>query len=150
MQIVIQHFTPLSSPLSPSLAFRLSTVGHGHFYTLIFSQLYLIALLFPETWRKTSYTHWLTHGETYTPHNYLVARFAGGPTTTQSKLSCKDCHDNAERMDKKERGGWREGWKPWAFSTVMFVDSVSEDGLSASQQRKKREGELLDAIQQSS
>ncbi len=103
---------PLPSLFPPLLlpCFRLSTVGHGSFYTLIFCKLYLIALLFPETWKKLlhklTYTRTNTHIHTRThkSHNYLVARFAAGPRTTMSKLSWKDCHDNAERMDTKKKG----------------------------------------------
>lgn len=93
------------------------------FYTLIFCKLYLITLLFPETWRKTSYTLRLTHGQTHshTPHNYLVARFAGGPRTTQSKLSWKDCHDNAERMDTKKGEG--RGWVENRCQNLCFLHS---------------------------
>lgn len=107
----------LSLPLPP--CFHLSAVGHGFFYCLVFWKLYLIIMLFPETWRKTSYTsdlHMDKHVQ-YAAYNhmyiYQVARFASQPTTTQTKLSWKDCHDGA----KRDRWNFRQN----VFSSVKFM-----------------------------
>lgn len=96
---------------------------------------------------KTSYTHRLTHTGTHThkPHNFLVARFAGGPRTTQSKLSWKEYHDNAERMDTKEgEGGGRDENRSqnlWFLHSHICRLREGEDGLFVSQ--LKSEGGCL-------
>lgn len=79
-------------------------------------------------WHTQTYTWTNTHK--HTPHNFLVARFASGPRTTQSKLSWKDCHDNAERMDRKGRGGGGTSVRTCAVSSVTFADSERERGWS--------------------
>lgn len=128
---------PPSLSLAPLLPYiRLSSVCHGHFYTLIFCKLYLIALLFLGTWRKTSYSHWLTH--THTRHITIwLPDLPLGPKQPN--------HSSAGRTAMTMQNGWTkrkgEGWKPCAFSTATFVDSEREDGLFVNQHRKKWEGE---------
>ena len=84
IQIINQYFIPVSLRL-PALHSSL------HFESWKFSYL--------KKHEEKPFTHWLIHGHRHTLHNYLVARFAGGPRKTQSKLSWMDCHDNAKWME---------------------------------------------------
>lgn len=95
MQIVIQCLTP---PLFLSLS-------HPAFISLqLVMDVFIVWLSF-----TSSYCFSQRHGEkplihpTYTwtnmyaAYDYQVARFASQPTTTQTKLSWKDCHDSAKK-----------------------------------------------------
>lgn len=78
-------------------------------FRLCFSaSLTLMVLLFLRDLEQKLSCDQLAHGPTRTQTTYRVARFAGGPATTQSKLSWKACLGNTERTAiKKEKG--REG-----------------------------------------
>lgn len=102
MQIVIQCLTP---PLFLSLS-------HPAFISLqLVMDVFIVWLSESFT---SSYCFSQRHGEkplihpTYTwtnmhaAYDYQVARFASQPTTTQTKLSWKDCHDSAKKKETDE------------------------------------------------